>query len=63
MRPSCTSEEMDCILLDSVKENLNSASNESTEDYNLTSGRHCVEAFPGHQKKKRVFEVKYSLIT
>ena len=58
VRSSSASEEMDCSRFGSVKENSNSFSTESTEDNNLTSGRHCVEAFPGHQKKKRVFEVK-----
>lgn len=62
VRSSCTFEEPDCSLFGSVKENLNSSSPESTEENNLTSGRHCVEVFPGHQKKKRVFEVKDSLI-
>lgn len=57
VRSSCTSEEMDCSVFGSVKENPNSFSTESTEDNNLTSGRYCVEAFPGHGKKKRVFEV------
>ena len=58
VRCSSASEEMDYSLFGSVKENPNSFSTESTEDNNLTSDRHCVEAFPGHQKKKRVFEVK-----
>lgn len=57
VRSSCASEEMDCSVFGSVKENPNSFSTESTEDNNLTSGRYCVEAFPGHGKKKRVFEV------
>ena len=55
---SSASEEMDYSLFVSVKENFNSFSTESTEDNNLTSGRHCVEGFPGHRKKKQVFEVK-----
>ena len=62
VRGSCASEETDCSLFGSVKEKLNSSSTESTEDNNLTSGKHCAEAFSGHQKKKRVFEVKDSFI-
>ena len=63
VRPNCASEETNCIPFGSVKEKVNLSSTESTEDNNLTSGRHCLEAFPGHLKKKRVFEVKYSFIT
>lgn len=63
VRSSCASEETDCSLFGSVKEKLNSLSTKSTDDNNLTSGRHCVEAFPGHRKKKRVFEVKELLST
>ena len=58
VRSSSASEEMDYSLFVSVKENFNSFSTELTEDNNLTSGRHCVEGFPGHRKKKQVFEVK-----
>ena len=60
VRSSCTSKETDCSLFDSVNEKLNSSSTESTEDNNLMSDRQHVEAFPGHQKKKQVFEVKDS---
>jgi len=62
VRSSCVSKETDCSLFGSVNEKLNSSSTESTVDNNLMSGRHCDEAFPGHQKKKRVFEVKDSLM-
>lgn len=62
VRCSSASEEMDYSLFGSVKENPNSFSTESTEDNNLTSDRHCVEAFSGHWKKKRIFEVKDSSI-
>lgn len=55
------SEVTDCSLVGSVNEKLNSTSLESTAD-NLTPGRNCVQAFPGHQKKKRVLEVKESFI-
>jgi len=63
VRSSCTSKETDCSLFGSAEEKLNSSSTESTDDNNLMSGRHCVETFPEHRKKKRVFEVKDSLIT
>lgn len=57
----CSSEVTDCSLVGLVNDKLNSASVESTAD-NLTPGRNCVQAFPGHQKKKRVLEVKESFI-
>ncbi|KAL9966242.1 hypothetical protein ACROYT_G024290 [Oculina patagonica] len=53
---SCASEVTDQVSEGSVNDKLNSSSTESTED-NLTSRRHCVESFPGQQKKKRIFEV------
>lgn len=59
---SCASEVTDRVLEGSVNDQLNSSSTESTED-NLTSGRHCVEAFPGQQKKKTILEVKQNFIT
>lgn len=55
---SCPSEVTDYSPLGSVtKEKHNTSSAESTED-DLTSGRHCVEAYPGHKKNKRILEVK-----
>ena len=35
----------------------NSPRAETTED-DSTSRRHCIEAYPGHDKKKRILEVK-----
>ena len=53
---SCASQATDHNLVDSVNDKLDLSSTVLTED-NLTSVRHCVEAFPGHQKNKRILEV------
>ena len=39
----------------SDKQNLSSTEPSGGD---LATGRHCVEAFPGHQKDKRILEVK-----
>lgn len=55
---SCPSEVTDYSPLGSVtKEKHNTSSAESTED-DLTTGRHCIETYPGHKKNKRILEVK-----
>ena len=53
----CVSEARDSSNFFSTTEEQN-LSNTEAADGNVATGRHCVAAFPGHQKNKRILEVK-----